>query len=394
MVADVDQSGVVSFARDLARTPSVSGAERDAVELAAARFRALGFDNVEIDRVGNAVGYLGSGQSPRLLIDGHIDSIPLHSPRRWTVDPFGGEIIDGSLFGLGVCDQKASIAAAAYGVAAQHRASALRGTVALVASVCEEAVEGAALAPAVERFAPDMAITTEPSDTRLCIGQRGRARLWARITGRASDAGHAGEGLNAAEALAAMIVSVREQKRPAHPGLGQRDITCIDIASVPYPSAATVPGEALARFDCRALPGEDADSLLAILRESAAAGLSDWPEQPEVEVGVADAECTTWTGEHFAAPVLEAAWWTDEDSPVVTAAQTALTAAGLEPSPAYYSLSTNGSYLAGVAGIPTIGFGVGDERAAHQIDEYVTLDSLRRGARGFAALAAQLAGGG
>jgi len=37
---------------------------------------------------------------------------------------------------------------------------------------------------------------------------------------------------------------------------------------------------------------------------------------------------------------------------------------------------------------------VGDERVAHQIDEYVTLDSLRRGARGFAGLAGQLAGDG
>jgi acetylornithine deacetylase/succinyl-diaminopimelate desuccinylase-like protein len=72
----------------------------------------------------------------------------------------------------------------------------------------------------------------------------------------------------------------------------------------------------------------------------------------------------------------------------------AVAAAGLEPSPTYYSLSTNGSYLAGVAGIPTIGFGVGHERTAHQIDEYVTLGSLRNGARGFAALAAQLAGDG
>src|SRR5882757_1596035 len=126
MVADVDEPGLVAFARDLARTPSVSGAERDAVELAAARFRALGFGDVEIDRAGNVVGYLGSGQSPRLLVDGHIDSIPLHSPRRWTVDPFGGEIKDDRLYGLGVCDQKASIAAAAYGLAAQSRDAGLR----------------------------------------------------------------------------------------------------------------------------------------------------------------------------------------------------------------------------------------------------------------------------
>lgn len=392
MAADVDESGLVAFARELARTPSVSGAEQEAVELAAARMRALGFGDVEIDPVGNAVGYLGSGESPRVLVDGHIDSIPLHSPRRWTVDPFGGEITDGRLFGLGVCDQKGSIAAAAYGLAAQNRESAFRGTVALVTSVCVQQVEGAALAPAVKRFAPDMAITTEPSDTRLCIGQRGRARLWARITGRSSDAGHAAEGLNAAEALAEMITSVRDLDRPSHPGLGLRDITCLDIASVPYPSVSDVPGEAQARFDCRVLPGEEPESLVLLLSESATRGLSGWPEQPVVRVGIAEAECTTWTGEHFAAPVFEPAWWTDEDSPVVTSAQAALAAAGLEPSPTYYSLTTNGSYLAGVAGIPTIGFGVGDERAAHQIDEYVTLDSLRRGARGFAALGARLAG--
>ncbi len=44
MVAEVDAPGLVAFARDLARTPSVSGAGRD-VELAAERFRALGFQN-------------------------------------------------------------------------------------------------------------------------------------------------------------------------------------------------------------------------------------------------------------------------------------------------------------------------------------------------------------
>jgi putative selenium metabolism hydrolase len=394
MVAEVDETGLIAFARDLARTPSVSGAERDAVELAAGRLRALGFDDVEIDRAGNAIGYLGSGQSPRLLIDGHIDSIPLPSPKRWTVDPFGGEIIDGRLFGLGICDQKASIAAAAYGLAAQHRDSAWPGTVALVASVSEEAVEAAALASVVERFAPDLAITTEPSGTRLCIGQRGRARLWARITGRSCDAAHAGDGLNAAEALAAIIMSVRDLKQPTHSGLGQRYITCIDIASVPYPSLATVPGEALARFDCRVLPGENAQSLVTLLRASAAEGLSGWPEQPGIEVGVAKAECTTWTGQRFVAPVFGPGWWTGEDTTLVTGAQAALTGAGLDPSPTHYSLSTSGSYLAGVAGIPTIGFGVGLQDTAHQIDEYVTLDSLRGGARGFAALAAQLAADG
>jgi len=49
------------------------------------------------------------------------------------------------------------------------------GRVAVVASVCEEAMEGQALAGVMQAFGPDVAITTEPNDTRLGIGQRGRA---------------------------------------------------------------------------------------------------------------------------------------------------------------------------------------------------------------------------
>ena len=66
----------------------------------------------------------------------------------------------------------------------------------------------------------------------------------------------------------------------------------------------------------------------------------------------------------------------------------ALGTVGLDPTPTHYSFCTNGSYSAGVCGIPTIGFGVGVESMAHQVDEHVSLESLRCGAQGYAALAA------
>src|SRR5258708_15626139 len=107
----VDES-VLDLARQLAMTESVSGNEEAAVQLVADSMRTVGFDEVRIDAAGNAIGIAGTGDGPRLLIDGHIDSIPLHSIERWTVDPFGGEVHHGKLYGLGICDQKASIAAA------------------------------------------------------------------------------------------------------------------------------------------------------------------------------------------------------------------------------------------------------------------------------------------
>src|SRR3954462_13869996 len=144
----------VELATQLARTPSVSGQEEAAVRLVAAAMEDLQFDDVSIDDSGNAVGVFEQGRGPRLLIDGHIDSIPLHSVERWTVDPFGGETVNGRLYGLGICDQKASIGAAGPGVAAAAKTGAIGGAVAAVASVCEEAMEGLALATAVERFRP------------------------------------------------------------------------------------------------------------------------------------------------------------------------------------------------------------------------------------------------
>ncbi len=390
----VDDAGLVAFATRLATIPSVSGSERDAVEATAAELRRLNFDEVSIDSVGNCVGVIGTEAGPTVLIDGHIDSIPLHSRSSWTMDPFGGAIVGGRLYGLGICDQKASIAAAAYGLAAARSAlGQLSGRVALVASVNEEDVEGAALASVVNTFDPVCAVTSEPTDTRLCIGQRGRAKIVVTVTGRACHAGHARQGINAAEALAAIIVQVRNLRHPVHQRLGRRDITCIDIKSLPYPSVSTVPEEATARLDCRFLPGETAGALLATIAEAAVQAVADWTEPPSVSVGLARADFVTWTGHQFSQEEFKPAWWTDQTSALAQRAGSALASAGLDPEPTHYAFCTNGSYLSGVAGIPTIGFGVGEERLAHQVDEYVTLDSLRAGARGFAAIASELAWG-
>jgi putative selenium metabolism hydrolase len=382
----------VDLARSLAMTPSVSGEEGAAIRLAADAFRELGFDEVSVDAAGNAIGIMRStGHGPRLLIDGHIDSIPLHSVDRWSVDPFGGAILDGRLYGLGICDQKASIASAAYGVAAAR--GSLGGDVAVVASVCEEAMEGQALAAVVESFGPDVVITSEPNDTRLGIGQRGRAKIEVTVTGRACHAGHAGEGLNAASALVALIARADDLDHPVHPDLGRRDLTCIDLASWPFPSVSTVPGRAQCRFDCRFLPGESPASLVELVRRCGADAWIGWDEQPELEVALVKARFSTWTGAEFEADEFCHAWWTDAASLPVVRATAALAEAGLDPTPTHYSFCTNGSLTAGLLGIPTLGFGVGLEHMAHQVDEYVTLDSIETGVRGYEALARHLTGG-
>jgi putative selenium metabolism hydrolase len=381
----VNDAALVELATDLARTASVSGTEGAAVSLVTEAMTRAGFESVEIDASGNAVGALGPHDGATIMIDGHIDSIPLHSADRWTVDPFGGEVRDGNLYGLGICDQKASIAAAVWGVAAA--VAQLSARVVVVASVCEEEMEGGALTEPIAALRPDAFVTSEPNDTRLCIGQRGRAKVEVLVTGRACHAGHAGIGLNAAHAMAAIITEVGRIDHPAHPKLGRRDLNCIDVHSDPYPSVSTIPGSVTARFDCRFLPGETPESVIALLVDAAGRAWAGWPEHPGLEVALVEAAFETWTGRGFALPEYAAAWWTPEDSALVRAATSALSSVGLDPTPTHYSFCTNGSYAAGLCGIPTIGFGVGVESMAHQVDEHVSLSSLRAGAQGYAALA-------
>lgn len=253
-------------------------------------------------------------------------------------------------------------------------------------------MEGAALRGVIERFRPDAVITSEPTDTRLAVGQRGRAKAWARIVGRACHAGHRSAGINAVEALADLLIELRALEHPTHPNLGRRDLTVIDAHSSPYPSVSTVPGEVLARFDCRFPPGESPDSVVALLTAAAARAWAGWPEPPQLQAGLVQATFETWTGARFSVDEFAAAWWTDPDGPLVGAAARALGTVGLDPTPTTYAFCTNGSLTAGLLGLPTIGFGVGEEPTSHQVDEHVTLASLRRGAEGFAALAAHLTG--
>jgi acetylornithine deacetylase/succinyl-diaminopimelate desuccinylase-like protein len=120
-------TAAAKLAQRLVRIPSPSGQEGAAVELLAEAMSAHGFD-VRVDRAGNAIGSLGRGLPghPHLLIDGHVDTIPLPREGLWSRDPLGGEIHAGRLYGLGACDQKASIAAAIEGLARCPRCSAPR----------------------------------------------------------------------------------------------------------------------------------------------------------------------------------------------------------------------------------------------------------------------------
>jgi acetylornithine deacetylase/succinyl-diaminopimelate desuccinylase-like protein len=151
---------------------------------------------------------------------------------------------------------------------------------------------------------------------------------------------------------------------------------------------STVPGRVQARFDVRFLPADTESELHALFAHAAARAWRNWPQPPVLSVRTVEAGALTYTGQELAVREIAPGWWTE--GPLVDTARAALASAGLSDAPDTYAFCTNGSLTAGVRGVPTIGFGVGEQHMAHRADEYVHVDALLDGARGYAALAAAL----
>jgi putative selenium metabolism hydrolase len=374
-------SAVADLACELIALSSPSGGEGAAAARCADALRDLGF-RVSLDDQGNVLGEAGD-RGPRLLFDGHIDTVAANAG--WTRDALAPSVEDGVLYGLGSVDMKGPIAAMMLGVADAIAAGRLAGTVGVSISTLEEVVEGAALAAVVERFRPDAVVIAEPSDLKLMLAQRGRAELLVEIEGKAAHAAFPERGVNALEAAAAFVSALAQRPVPHDEYLGDGILVPTEAVTDPLPGISVVPSRARVRLDRRTLPGETAEQVLAELEPALA--------EARREGALASARLTTgdvrtYTGIALTEERFLPAWSLDPEAPLARGARHALTEALGRVELSHYGFCTNGSLTAGRLGIPTIGFGPGDTEQAHRADEHVAVADLEAGRRGFAALAA------
>ncbi len=376
---------VAEFALRLIRVPSPSGQEEGVAALVREELARLGFE-ASVDDWGNVLGTIGDGPGPRVLVDAHMDTVGVTDTTVWKHDP-RGERVGTRLYGRGAVDMKGPLAAAVYGLSTLV-GRLDRGTVVFSASVAEEFVEGPALGRVAEQVDPDYVIVCEPTSLRLARGQRGRAEVRIEVAGRPTHSSRPDLGINAAEAMADIIVALRELPPPRHPVLGAGILVLTDIKSDPYPALSVVPDRCVATYDRRTLPGERETDVLGPIREAAARAAAR--SGATARVGIAADDFATYTGHRVTAPNFAPAWFFDDDAEIVAAAVRGLREAGLVPVLGQYAFCTNGSATAGHLGIPTIGFGPGDEDQAHRIDECVDVQELAAAARAYPAIVRQL----
>lgn len=385
MLSQERKNEVVDICRELISHYTVSGNEKGVVDAIKGRFEKMGFDDVQIDKYGNVIGHIkGSKPGKKILLDGHIDTVPVPDKTQWKHDPFAGEIVDGKIYGRGTSDMKgqvsAMIAAASYFAKDMNKDFA--GDIYVAGVVQEELFEGVSAREISKNVKPDYVIIGESSELNLKIGQRGRAEIVVESYGKPAHSANPEKGINAVYKMSKFIERVQNIETVVHPKLGKGILVLTDIKSTPYPGSSVVPSYCKATFDRRLLVGETLESVIAPVKKLAEDLMKEDPEM-KIEVSYAKGKETCYTGETIEAERFFPGWLYDENDEFVQAAYKGLKSAGIDPQITEYSFCTNGSHYAGEAGIKTIGFGPSKENLAHTIDEYIEVEQLHKGVEGY-----------
>ena len=376
---------IIDVARNLIHAKSLAGEEGEAARVASDAMRALHYDDVCVDSLGNVTGVLRSKSATDtadpLVFDSHLDTVA--AVGSWTKDPFGGEVSNGRIWGRGAADMKGALAACICGTAYARDDQLLRNTVLVSASVNEEQIEGLAFADVLATYRPSRVVICEATNLQLNTGGRGRAELFLTVEGIPAHASTPYLGVNALKQTAKLILALNEWQPPHDDILGDGIFEPTEIISNPFPSVSVLPDRCRVRCDRRLLVGESEHDVLDPINqiiERLHAADPTFKAHADIDTEI----IRTYTGATRTMLKFQPAWKMSPDDPFVRAARQALG----KPAIGHYSFCTNAARSAGMLHMPTIGFGPGREEHAHVADEHCELEQLWAAAQGYYALSA------
>jgi len=374
-----NRENIIQFLRDICAIPSMDGQLKDVGDRIQAEMRKLGFDEVRFDKMGNTIGRIGNG--PKVIVfDSHIDTVGVGDPKEWDWDPFVGKIEDGRLYARGACDEKGSTPGMIYGLAIARDLGLLDGYTAYYFGNMEEWCDGIApnaFVDADPQVKPDFVVIGEPTKMQVYRGHKGRIELKVTAHGRSAHAASHYLGDNAVYKMMAIITQIRELDRRMRFGMGYHPVQGFPSVAVTDVSARTaslnaVPDQFTIYIDRRITSNEPHDDVINQVK-----GLIPDYLQGEIHVEELFYDEPSYTGFVFPVSKYYPAWLLEDSHALVQSGQRTIEALwGDKRSLGTWDFSTNGTYWAGKAGIPSIGFGPGDEKTAHMRHENVPLDEV------------------
>jgi len=372
---EVSREAILKFMSEICDIPSMNSQIKDVGTRIIEEMKKLGFDEARFDKMGNVVGRIGSGKKT-LVFDSHIDTVGIGDASVWKWDPFIGKVENGMLYARGAVDEKGSTPGMIYGMAIARDLGLLEGWTVYYFGNMEEWCDGIAPNTFVEVdpiVRPDFVVIGEPTKMQVYRGHKGRVELKVVAKGKSAHAASNQLGDNAIYKLLPIIAGIRdlEPKLGDHPFLGHGKITVSDM-TVKTPSLNAVPDEATIFIDRRMTFGETKEAAIEQIR-----ALISEKDKASITVEELFYDEASYTGFVFPVDKYFPAWALEEDHLLVKAGQAVKQLIGLpEEKPGKWEFSTNGIYWAGKAGIPSIGFGPGDEIYAHTVGECVPLEEV------------------
>lgn len=369
----VDRDEIVKIASALVAVPSQSGEELAVMEFVSNWCAERGLTSVIVARDParpNVIVSIGDGSAgPTIVMNGHLDTVPVSDPDSWRTGPFDPVVSDdGSrLFGRGSGDMKSSVGVMLYvldllkdaplngrlqaHVVSDEETSGYYGTI----FVLEEIAAG-------RLPRPDFCFIGEKSDLKVRNAERGILNFEVTFHGRASHTATArATGINAIAKAAKGVLALEHDLDKFHPAVG-KPVISVNIINGGI-AHNVVPGECTIAVDRRLIPGETRESVMAEVRAALdGAGEGD----PDYRYTIVEDP----KGNYIPANI------TDESSPFVQAIwESAKDVTGADPG--YFVAwagATDGRYYR-QAGIETVGYGPGGENA-HGANEAVYIDDL------------------
>jgi putative selenium metabolism hydrolase len=368
------RSAVTELLGDLIHTPSLSADEADVIERLRQQMERLGYDEIVIDPFGSVIGRIGSG--PTIIVyDAHVDTVGVGCRNEWSGDPYEPRLQGGVMHGRGACDDKGGIAAMVMGGALYKELSPADDvTLYVVGSVQEEDCDGLALEHLLTSVLPrpDLVVLGEATNKGVFRGHRGRIEVLVRTRGSTCHASAPERGRNPVYDLAPIIGEIQDLngKLGWDDFLGAGSIAITKVLCE-TPSLNAVPSTSTLYIDRRLTIGEDPDMALTEIRDLPAIKAAG------AEVELLTYDRTSFTGVTLSMTKRYPTWVVPEHDKAVKAGVAAgVTALGRTPPTGHWVFSTNGVASMGKLGIPTIGYGPGNEVYAHTVADQCPIDDL------------------
>ena len=403
------------FLRDMIAIPSESCGEEGVAKRIKAEMEKLGYDKVEIDGLGNVIGWMGEGEKI-IAIDSHIDTVGIGNRNNWTDDPYEGWENETQIYGRGGSDQEGGLASAVYGTKIMKDMGLIPAgyRIMVVGSVQEEDCDGmcwqyiankdfSSLEEAQQKI--EFVISTEPTDGGIYRGHRGRMEIRVDVKGVSCHGSAPERGDNAIYKMADILQEVRAlNENPADDSveikglvkmldpkynpehyedarfLGRGTCTTSEIFFT-SPSRCAVADSCSISIDRRMTAGETYQSCIKEIENLPA--VKKYGD--DVKVSMYWYDRPAWTGEVYKTECFFPTWINKETAPHVQALVDAYHALwGQEriwsddlakktregrPLCDKWTFSTNCVSIQGRYGIPCVGFGPGAESQAHAPNE-------------------------